>query len=137
MIEIFPSEAIWSLGLSGNFAGKDSEEVRSDKSKGSLNIGCAMEQALGPFAGFESLFVGHSSARLPLRRWIESIAEYSCRIASGQGGGMVRKGKGFDDPIESGIAFLTGVSFITGEYHEWGDGTDGTIVGPGRFRSQV
>ena len=126
------------MGLSGHYAGRTSEEVRSYKTKGSLTIGCAMEQALGPLAGFERLFEEQGSTRLPLRRWIESIAEYSCRIAIGRSGSMVRKGKGFDDPIESGIAFLTGVSFVTGAYHEWGDGTDGTIVGPGRlFRAQV
>ena len=109
VIEIFPSEAIWSMGLSGHHTDRSSEEVRCYKSKGSLYVGCAMEQALLPLDGFERLFEGQRSARLPLRRWIESIAEYSCRIAIGKTGSMVRKGKGFDDPIESGIAFLTGV----------------------------
>jgi len=136
VIEIFPSEAIWSLGLSGYYTDRTSEEIRSCKSKGSLSIGCAMEQALGPLAGFERLFEERCSTRLPLRRWKDSIAEYACRIASVQGGSMVRKGKGFDDPIESGIAFLTGASFIVGAYHSWGDGTDGTIVGPGLLPGQ-
>lgn len=133
VIEIFPSEAIWSLGLSGLYAGRTPEEVRSYKTKGSLNIVCTKEQALGPFAGFERLLEEPGSTRLPLEAWIWSIVEYACRIATVQGGNIVSKGKGFDDPIESGIAFLTGVSFVTGAYHEWGDGTDGTIVGPGRL----
>jgi hypothetical protein len=137
VIEIFPSEAIWSLGLNGYFTDRTSEEVRCYKSKGSLSIGCAMEQAIGPLSGFERLFQERCITRLPVRRWIENIAEYSCRIASDPSGSTVRKGKGFDDPIESGIALLTGVLFLTGVYHEWGDGTDGTILGPGRFQSQV
>lgn len=37
------------------------------------------------------------------------------------------------DAIEPGIAFLTALMFIRGEHHVWGDGSDGTIVGPGRM----
>jgi hypothetical protein len=45
----------------------------------------------------------------------------------------VSKGKGFDDPIESGIALLTSVAFLVDLFHVWGDGSDGTVVGPGQF----
>ena len=67
-----------------------------------------------------------------MHRWSDQIADYACKIAADKrNGGIVRKGKGFDDPIESGLAFLTAVIFVGGLSHTWGDGTDGTIVGPG------
>ena len=43
----------------------------------------------------------------------------------------MHKGKGFDDPIDSGIAALTCVAYAIGRYHIFGDGSDGTIFGPG------
>jgi len=60
------------------------------------------------------------------------VARHACTIsASRRQPGQVDKGKGYDDPIESGIAFLTALMFIRGEHHVWGDGSGGTIVGPG------
>ena len=59
VIEIFPSEAIWSLGLSGLYAGRTSEEVRSYKTKGSFTvIGCAKEQAHRPLGRFREAVRG-------------------------------------------------------------------------------
>jgi len=132
IIEIFPSEAIWWLGLGGHYPDRTSAEVRSYKARGSLNLAGAMDQAQAPLSGFERLFQEQSSTRLPIRDWNRRIAEHACRIASIPGG-LVRKGKGFDDPIESGVAFLTAASFVAGAYHPWGNGSDGTIVGPGRW----
>ena len=68
--------------------------------------------------------------------WIEQIARHAGTISTSRGRpSQVDKGKGYDDPIESGIAFLTALMFIQGEHHVWGDGSDGTIVGPGRMRT--
>jgi hypothetical protein len=44
---------------------------------------------------------------------------------------IVKATKSHDDVIDSGIAFLTAVSCAVDHYYEWGDGTDGTSVGPG------
>lgn len=135
VIEIFPSEAIWSLGLMGGFANLSPSDIRSYKTKkpSSLLREFAEKTALRPLLGFAECFEAQIS--LPLRRWSEQIADYACAIATDKrDGGTVRKGKGFDDPIESGIAFLTAVSFVGGVYHAWGDGTDGTIVGPGQLQ---
>lgn len=135
VIEIFPSEAIWSLGLQSGYPGVKPFEVRSYKNKKPSRLvrEAALETALRPLLGFVECF--GSQIGLPLRRWGEQAAEYACAIAADKKDvGAVRKGKGFDDPIESGMAFLTAVSFVGGLSHTWGDGTDGTIVGPGRFR---
>jgi hypothetical protein len=94
-----------------------------------------MDTAIRPLLGFVECI--EQQVRLPVRRWSEQIAEYACRIATDEHNvEHVRKGKGFDDPIESGIAFLTAVSFVGGSFHTWGNGTDGTIVGPGSLREQ-
>lgn len=133
IIEIFPSEAIWSLGLLDSFPQNlNPKEVRSYKNKKtrSLNRANAMETALMPLLGFVTRF--QSEARLPWYSWSQQVAEYACNTAVDERNpGSVRTGKGFDDPIESGIAFLTAVSFVGGLSHMWGDGSDGTIVGPG------
>ena len=66
----------------------------------------------------------------------EQIARHAGMIStSRRRPSHVDKGKGYDDPIESGIAFFTALLFIQGEHHVWGDGSDGTIVGPGRMRT--
>jgi hypothetical protein len=55
---------------------------------------------------------------LPLRRWSEQIADHARAVAADKKNtGVVRKGKGFDDPIESGFAFPTAVSFVGGLPH--------------------
>lgn len=134
VIEIFPSEAIWSLGLMGGYPNFCPSEVRSYKKKkpSSLPRDAALEVALRPLLGFAQCF--ESQLFLPLSHWSEQIADYACAIAGDKKSSeTVRKGKGFDDPIESGLAFLTAVSFVGGVYHVWGDGTDGTIIGPGRL----
>jgi hypothetical protein len=137
VIEIFPSEAIWSLGLLNGFAGRTPVEVRSYKNKQPSCVAreAALEAALRPLLGFVECF--GSQVGLRLRRWSKQIAEYACTVAADKKkAGTVRKGKGFDDPIESGIAFLTAVSFVGGLAHTWGDGSDGTIVGPGLLPAQ-
>jgi Protein of unknown function (DUF429) len=137
VIEIFPSEAIWSLGLQGGFPETRPSDVRSYKKKEPRSFGReeAMDTAIRPLLGFVECI--EQQVRLPVRRWSEQIAEYACRIATDEHNvEHVRKGKGFDDPIESGIAFLTAVSFVGGSFHTWGNGTDGTIVGPGSLREQ-
>jgi hypothetical protein len=137
VIEIFPSEAVWSLGLQRGFPSVKPSEVRSYKNKKPSRLVReeAMEVALRPLMGFVECF--GSQIGLPLRRWSEQTAEYACSIAADKkGGDAVRKGKGFDDPIESGMAFLTAVSFVGGLSHTWGDGSDGTIVGPGPLRGR-
>jgi hypothetical protein len=93
----------------------------------------ALATALTPLLGFVECF--GSQVALPFRSWCEQVAEYACAIAADtRNSGAVRKDKGFDDPIESGLAFLTAVSFVAGFSHTWGDGSDGTIVGPGLLR---
>ena len=137
VIEIFPSEAIWSLGLQNGFPNLKPSEVRSYKSKkpSCLVREAALETALKPLLGFVECF--ECQVRLPLRPWCEQVANYACAVAEDRKKvGLVRKGKGFDDPIESGVAFLTAVSFVCGLFHSWGDGSDGTIVGPGLLRGQ-
>jgi hypothetical protein len=135
VIEIFPSEAIWSLGLLSGFPSMKVCDVRSYKKKTprSLVQDVALATALTPLLGFVECF--GSQVVLPFRSWCEQVAEYACAIAADtRNSGAVRKDKGFDDPIESGLAFLTAVSFVAGFSHTWGDGSDGTIVGPGLLR---
>lgn len=90
---------------------------------------------MAALSGFTHLFNSSLAHRLPVSRWIGQIADYACDVSMQEDDGQVSKGKGFDDPIESGIALLTGVAFLVGIFHVWGDGSDGTVVGPGRFSS--
>ncbi len=87
---------------------------------------------MATLSGFMQLLDSPLVSHLPASRWAEQIADYACGVALDDGG-TVSKKKGFDDPIESGIAQLTGIVFLGGNFHAWGDGSDGTVVGPGRF----
>ena len=139
LLEIFPSEAIWALGCLGAYARQTSTEVRAYKAKhpSSLVQADARTYALRPLQGFVHLIANSGAPRAHVYRandWIEQIARHAGTIStSRRQPSQVDKGKGYDDPIESGIAFLTALMFIQGEHHVWGDGSDGTIVGPGRM----
>jgi hypothetical protein len=136
VIEVFPSEAIWALGVLNGYPSMTSQDVRRYKLKkpSSLELSAARRQALAPLLGFAEYF-GNDSP-LPFRRWCDDIASFACAVATdARRIDVVRKGKGFDDPIDSGIAFLTAVTFASEAAHAWGDGTDGTIVGPGILRT--
>lgn len=134
LIEIFPSEAIWSLGVQGQYIGRTSSEVRAYKRSEPKRVTQreAKDQAMAALSAFVRLFDSPLISGLPVARWAEQIADYACGVALDDGS-TVSKGKGFDDPIESGIALLTGIAFLVGNFHAWGDGSDGTVVGPGRF----
>lgn len=133
IIEIFPSEAIWSLGVLGHFGDANPADFRLYKQKGRLTVADAMQQASLPLNGFSSLLApGHGIPSLPISAWIRQLATHACFPPPARGEVThVRKGKAFDDPIDSGLAFLTAVSFALGCHHLHGAGTDGTIVGPG------
>jgi hypothetical protein len=139
VIEIFPSEAIWALGILGCYGSASSQAVRAYKSKTArvLSRADALDQARLPLMGFQRLLGNSGAPGLLLQSaqaWVEQIAEHCCAIAAVPGNPQqVEKGKGFDDPLESGLAFFTAVCFALGELHAWGTGEDGTIVGPGRF----
>jgi hypothetical protein len=142
LIEIFPSEAIWALGSQGHYGAVTSTQVRAYKAKQPRRLGHAdaLDCARRPLQGFVNLTRGARSVDLvsAIPNWVEQVAEHSCAIAaSSRESGQVDKGKGYDDPIESGLAFFTALVFTVGQYHVWGDGADGTIVGPGRFQPEA
>lgn len=134
LIEIFPSEAIWSLGVQGQCGSRTSSEVRAYKMAKPKRVTQpeAKDQAMAALSAFVSLFDSPLISGLPVARWAEQIADYTCGVALDDSS-TVGKGKGFDDLIESCIALLTGIAFLVGNFHAWGDGSDGTVAGLGRF----
>ena len=87
-----------------------------------------------PLAGFCGLFADckHESIDQDVvSGWVNKLARNAVACSAGREPRTVNKGKGFDDPIDSGLAALTCVAFAVGESHLFGDGTDGAIVGPG------
>jgi hypothetical protein len=131
VIEIFPSEAIWAVGVLGHYGEASPADLRQYKQRGRLTIADAMKQAAMPLEGFLSL-LSAPTVELPLSNWVSQLATHACQTSLTRGMTThVTKGKAFDDPIESGLSFLTAVSFALGCHHLWGAGYDGTIVGPG------
>ena len=139
IIEIFPSEAIWALGILGCYAQQNSANVRAYKAKTPKVVSRAegLMLAGSSLAGFLEILqrAGKPKPMLDgIANWAKQIAEHCCEIASVPADSdRIIKDKGFDDPLESGIAFLTAVCFTLDEYHVFGDGTDGAIVGPGKL----
>lgn len=134
VIEVFPSEAIWALGTLGAHDTLDSTDVRAYKAKKPrhLSIADALDIARRPLAGFVPILGAAGVAPSIVTAWIDTITRAAVERATSRAG-HVRKHKAFDDPIDSGIGFLTAVACAVGAWHQWGDGTDGTIVGPGRL----
>jgi hypothetical protein len=133
-VEVFPSEAIWALGILGAYGELDSPTVRAYKAKmpRRLALDDAYTIARRPLQGFLAPL---RAAGFPVKTasaWIDQIGAEAVRLATARDG-QVLKSKSFDDPIDSGIAFFTAVACALGQFHEWGDGADGTIVGPGRL----
>lgn len=131
VIEVFPSEAIWALGVQGHYGSQCSQDVRAYKRKKptSLNPVEARLIAERPLLGFLGTMNSELAERAVI--WGKTLAQTACDVSMNKKTNRVQKGKGFDDPIDSGIALLTCVAFSTGQSHHWGDGTDGVIVGPG------
>jgi len=135
LVEVFPSEAIWALGCLGAFGELDSATVRAYKAKTPRRLALDEAHAVArrPLEGFlTSLRAGGLPAETA-NAWIDQITATAVDLATRARDGQVRKSKAFDDTIDSGIAFLTAVACALREFHEWGDGNDGTIVGPGRL----
>ncbi len=134
VIEIFPSEALWALGTLGHYPGLTSKKVRAYKSKKDRVM--STEEALGiaarPLLGFSRMLVGCGRIDSSIvTSWISQLAGHAVTCSRHKETALVHKGKGFDDPIDSGIAALTCVAYALGHHHLFGDGTDGAIIGPG------
>jgi hypothetical protein len=134
IVEVFPSEAIWALGLLGAYGELGSSAVRAYKAKTPrmLPVAEAHTVARRPLEGFLLPLRDGGLPAGTARAWIDQIVGEAIDLATNSGG-AIRKSKRFDDPIDSGIAFLTAAACALGQFHEWGDGPDGTIVGPGRL----
>ncbi|MDQ6952675.1 MAG: hypothetical protein Q9M15_04025 [Mariprofundaceae bacterium] len=127
VIEIFPSEAIWSLGIKGYYGDIDSKTIRAYKKKKPKDISYtdAHDIAKLPLSAFSTLLPD-----IDIDSAIQTIVNHCCENSKIDND-TVSKGKGFDDPLESGIAFFTALCFTKEKHHIWGSGKDGTIVGPG------
>ena len=131
-MEVFPSEAIWALGIQGAYGDLCSQTVRAYKAKKprQLPVEEARVSARRPLQGFLApLRAGGLSVEVA-HAWIDQLVFAAVGPARDC---QLHKSKAFDDTIDSGIAFLTAVSCAMGQFHEWGGGADGTIVGPGRL----
>lgn len=131
LIEIFPSASIGILGALGGYRELTCAQVRRYKQL-RLEISSsrvAHEIALAPLVGFRQ-YLGEQVSEIADR-----IAREACRALK-WGNGRSKAGKGFDDPIDAGIAFLTAACFCVGTYRRFGDGSDGAIVVPFRLTSQ-
>lgn len=135
VVEIFPSEAIWALGHLGAYGELDSAAVRAYKAKQpkSLALEEARAVACRPLEGFRLPLCAGGLPTETFEDWVDRIAAEAVEL--GRTGSVVTKSKSFDDLIDSGIAFLTAVACALGQFHEWGNGTDGTFVGPGLLRA--
>lgn len=130
VIECFPSEAQWALGINGRYGHANSVESRRYKRKEkAIPVADARAQVHEALSGFVCLLSEHFPA-LDCTGWVQQIATHAVSNSLDAKATKVRKGKGFDDPIDSGMAFFTSIAFAFHRFHAWGDGNDGTIVGP-------
>jgi len=137
LIEVFPSEAIWALGIAGRYGNNaTSKAVRRYKAKSwkELSPDSGTELARRPLLGFSALLrdrLAGDARSEAVPTWIDRIAAHATFCALHPRKQTVGQRKRFDDVVDSGIALLTAVTFAAGCFHSWGEGEDGTIVGPG------
>lgn len=122
------------MGIPGCYGESIPPAVREYKAKYPRRLGSREARSIArrPLQGFVTLLAQAGVAAATVEAWIDEIVE-KCVAWSSTGDGEVRKSKRFDDPIDSGIAFLTAVACSLDLWHAWGDGSDGAIVGPGKL----
>jgi hypothetical protein len=132
LIEIFPAEAIWSLGVSGLLGRNAPDSIRLYKSLGGrhVTLNDALDWACRPLRGFVSLL----SPGLDVATAVEKLAVWACADALPDE--TIVLTKRYDDLVDSGIAWLTALAFAHENYHVLAapDG-DGHIVGPAHLPS--
>lgn len=136
LIECFPSEAIWSLGIRGHYGAFTAQQARAYKGQGA-GIPRPWPQMMDLL--FQNLVGFVSGIGVPGRlvtSWVADIARHLLRdpqLVDPQGVNM-SGGKLFDDAIDSANCLFTAVAFAVGTAHVWTgqNPADGHIVGPGR-----
>jgi hypothetical protein len=130
LIETFPAEAIWALGVSGFFGPEAPDSIRLYKLLSGRHVTRrdAMEWAARPLRGFARLL----EPKIDLSPAIEDIVDWACADAKQDGGLLLTKR--YDDMVDSAIAWLTALAFARDEFHVLvAPDSDGHIVGPGRL----
>lgn len=124
IVEVFPSASIAMNGAAGGYGGAKSSEVRRYKSAGRVgDLREAKGLSRAPLLGFHYL-LGITATDVA-----DAVEHVSCSSLSWKGG-AARLRKGFDDPVDGGIALLTAVCAAL-EIGMWfGDGVDGAILTP-------
>jgi hypothetical protein len=130
LIEIFPAEAIWALGVGGFFNRDAPDSIRLYKCLEGSHVTRedASAWASRPLNGFVPLLKGI----LDVAPAIETLVEWACEDATPDGTLVLTKR--YDDLVDSGIAWLTALSFLHGDSHVFvAPDSDGHIVGPSKL----
>jgi hypothetical protein len=130
VIEIFPAEAIWALGVGGFFGRDAPDSIRLYKClEGShVTLEDASEWAARPLRGFIPLLGGV----LDVAPVINTLVNWACEDATPERTLVLTKR--YDDLVDSGIAWLTALAFVHGVSHAFAAAdSDGHIVGPAKL----
>jgi hypothetical protein len=138
VIEIFPSEALWALGVNGFYEREEPSSVRMYK-KLKMELRRRKKQGLKlyreeavhfarkPLHGFVPLLEGELNIEPAVKRISDMACEHIDTVE------VCRMDKRYDDLIDSAIAWLTALTFVHGTWHVFADvDGDGAIVGPGK-----
>jgi hypothetical protein len=140
LIECFPGEALWALGVLGHFDVYRPGEAKEYKVERLADPRLWGEPAPRPWPDvlgwvYRGLYGFGAQGLLGVspevfRGWMADLTRYVLADAAGN---LSRRGKPLDDLVESMNCFLTAVSFTHGRAHVWlgDDPNDGHIIGPG------
>lgn len=135
LVECFPGEAFWSLGVLGHYADLTFDEVtafkRSLPDSGWLAWPRIMNAVYCALSGFRPLINDKSM----FDRWLAdlTVALLSDSMITAPDGNIARGGKALDDMVESVASFFIAVCLALDRAHIWegSDPNDGHIIGPG------
>jgi hypothetical protein len=148
LIECFPGEALWALGVLGHFGDYrpgEAKEYKVERWADPRLWGQPAGKAWRPWPevmgwvyrglyGFGAAQVIGVSPEV-FRDWMTDLTKHVLNddLITDAAGGRARRGKPLDDLVESMNCFLTAVSFAQGRAHVWlgDDPQDGHIIGPG------
>lgn len=148
LLECFPSEALWALGIKGRFgtvSPGEAKEYKREKIRDPQIWNSPKTMELRPWPTvlswiYRGLYgFGHRDvlgvAEVVFTDWMADLTRHLFRdkLVMDADRRCASRGKQLDDVVESVNCFLTAVSFVRNCAHVWigEDPADGHIIGPG------
>ncbi len=132
LLEVYPFEAIWALGVAGYYGGNEPDWVTTYKKleRCIVSRGDAMEWARRPLRAFIPLLADV----IDVTAAIDTVAHWACESRTSDDSFKVTRR--YEVLVDAALVWLTALAFRHGKYHVFRDADeDGALIGPGTLLS--